>query len=569
MMLQAIQAYYRQRRDVLPSFGFEQKVIPFVVVINRQGEYINIQDTRSKGENRPDATSFLVPKAVKKTSGIAANLLWDTAEYALGIDIKRKPEKTQAQFTAFIEKLLPYRADPSVHVVIDFLTGPDMERLQAHPHWAEICEKNPVVTFKIEGCEELICQGVQFLEVYKNNLESCVEENKYPCLVSGEMSAIAQLHPSIKSLYGAQSSGANIVSFNQPAFTSWNKVQGYNAPIGVKATFEYTTALNYLLSDYNPNRFRIGETSYVYWSDRMSGLVTLFRYLFIDEQKSGIETVAELYRVCQSSLNDPDGRFYFLGLFPNNARIAVCIWRDISLTQLATRIIQWIDDVRITGAEVFGLPCLMKLLKSTVLEYKEKYLSSRLSSDTLQSILDGGQLPCSLVSGVLCAIRRDKGKVNFLRAALIKGCLNRIYRFKGCKGMELKTALDEENFQTGYLLGRLFAIFERLQIEAHRSNLATTTASRYFSGASIRPQTVFGDLFKTHIHHLKKLRNPGRVINFQKMVGDLMQKLPAIPSYLNSEGQCLFAVGYYHQRQVFYTSVSEEEPECGEEYVTE
>jgi CRISPR-associated protein Csd1 len=47
---------------------------------------------------------------------------------------------------------------------------------------------------------------------------------------------------------GAQSSGANIVSFNLDAFTSYGKSQGANAPVGKPAAFAYTTALNHLLA---------------------------------------------------------------------------------------------------------------------------------------------------------------------------------------------------------------------------------------------------------------------------------------------------------------------------------
>ena len=127
--------------------------------------------------------------------------------------------------------------------------------------------------------------------------------------------------------------------------------------------------------------------------------------------------------------------------------------------------------------------------------------------------------------------------------------------------MELKAALDEENAEVGYLLGRLFSMFERLQEEAHRSNLGSTITSRYYSGASTRPQSVFNALFQLHIHHLKKLRNPGRVINFKQMIGELLQQVETVPAYLNQEQQCLFAVGYYHQRQSFYVSKNKDNPD--------
>ena len=50
------------------------------------------------------------------------------------------------------------------------------------------------------------------------------------CLVSGKPDSVAELHPAIKGVRGAQSVGANIVSFNLDAFRSFSKKQGANAP---------------------------------------------------------------------------------------------------------------------------------------------------------------------------------------------------------------------------------------------------------------------------------------------------------------------------------------------------
>lgn len=214
----------------------------------------------------------------------------------------------------------------------------------------------------------------------------------------------------------------------------------------------------------------------------------------------------------------------------------------------------WFSDLEIAGFEVFGRPSLERLLRSTCLKYKTKYLPDRLITDIMQAVLTGEKLPYSVMEALLNRIRTDKGKVSYNRASLLKAFLNRKFRIEGEHDMELQTVLDEDNSQPGYILGRLFSVFERLQEEAHRSNLSTTIASRFYAGANIRPQTVFSSLFQLHIHHLRKLKNPGREINFRKMIGELMQKINRIPTHLSSEQQSLFAIGYYHQRQSFYNS---------------
>jgi hypothetical protein len=90
MILQALNSYYRRKCDDpdpaqrLPAFGLEQKDIPFVLEITATGELVQLRDTRTPQGKKKVAQSFRVPMGVKKTSGVAANLLWDTLEYVLG-----------------------------------------------------------------------------------------------------------------------------------------------------------------------------------------------------------------------------------------------------------------------------------------------------------------------------------------------------------------------------------------------------------------------------------------------------------------------------------------------------
>src|SRR5262249_8225385 len=81
------------------------------------------------------------------------------------------------------------------------------------------------------------------------------------CLVSGDKAPVARLHPAIKGVWGAQSSGASIVSFNLDAFTSYGHEQGDNAPISEAAAFAYTTALNRFLERDSGHRIQIGDAS--------------------------------------------------------------------------------------------------------------------------------------------------------------------------------------------------------------------------------------------------------------------------------------------------------------------
>ena len=102
MILQELTRYYdRKSRDPdpvnrLPSMGLEEKDIPFIIEIAADGRVVLLRDTRELDGKRLRAKSFLVPQGVKKTSGVAANLLWDSAAYVIGLD---RPRKGKAELT--------------------------------------------------------------------------------------------------------------------------------------------------------------------------------------------------------------------------------------------------------------------------------------------------------------------------------------------------------------------------------------------------------------------------------------------------------------------------------------
>lgn len=121
-------------------------------------------------------------------------------------------------------------------------------------------------------------------------------------------------------------------------------------------------------------------------------------------------------------------------------------------------------------------------------------------------------------------------------------------------------ALDLKNTHHGYRLGRLFAVLEKIQEEAN-PGINTTIRDRFYGAASTSPVAVFSQLLKLKNHHLAKLDKPGRKVNLEKLIGEIMSELSEFPSHLSMHEQALFAVGYYHQRQDFFTAKKDETKE--------
>ena len=119
-------------------------------------------------------------------------------------------------------------------------------------------------------------------------------------------------------------------------------------------------------------------------------------------------------------------------------------------------------------------------------------------------------------------------------------------------------ALDIEQPSIGYQLGRLFAVLEKIQEEAN-PGINASIRERYYGSACSNPVTVFPTLMRLKNHHLAKISNPGRVVYFEQLTGEIIGRIDEFPSHLDLHEQGRFAVGYYHQRQDFFTKKTEKQ----------
>jgi len=177
------------------------------------------------------------------------------------------------------------------------------------------------------------------------------------CIVSGTNDEQERLHATIKGVWGARTSGANIVSYNRDAFNSYGKKQGANAPIGKKAAFAYTTALNHLLGRNSKQRLHVGDATAVFWAEKASNLEQLLVDIFQEPPKEdpdrNTRVVESLFRPTSSGTYLTDGdetRFYILGLSPNIARLSVRFWVNSTVAEISRHISRHFEDLRIVHA---------------------------------------------------------------------------------------------------------------------------------------------------------------------------------------------------------------------------
>ena len=585
MILQALNDYYRRKCDDadpaqrLPVFGLEQKEIPFVLEITREGKLVQLRDTYSLNGKKKVAETFRVPQGIKKTSGVAANLLWDNLEYVLGIDTKGNPERVVEQHAKFVARIkaMPQAAqdDAGIQAVLAFLENLDLAQLEAQPAWVQALESNAVMSFRLHGDVNLVCQRPAVVNAALNVVTDA-NDRLAMCLVTGNEAPVQRLHASIKGVWGAQSSGANIVSFNARAFESYGKTerQGENAPVSQAAAFAYTTALNHLLRKDSSQRIQVGDASTVFWADRDSEFESVAADIFGEPPKDdpdlGARAVHALLDAVQTGKLgglDDGNRFHILGLAPNAARISIRFYHCVPLHELGECIRQHFKDLELVrGLHDPQYPSLFRLLAAVALQNKADNIPPNLGGAIIDAVFAGPDVPYpSLWLNAALSRCRAEQNVNYLRAAAIKACLNRQIRRSSASSpnpspeKEFLPMLDLNNTNPAYRLGRLFAVLERIQevSAGGAGKLNSTIRDRYYGAASSTPVAVFTTLLRLKNAHLKKLPT-GQSIWFEKLIGEIFNTVGDFPKHLPLPDQGRFALGYYHQRQDAFTKKSDE-----------
>ena len=566
MILKALYDYYERSKDKLPVFGRELKEIGFLIVIDRDGNFLRFEDRRIDSKH---AQSFIVKKQVGRTSAPVANYLYDSSAYVFGFSDKRDYNGCQKYLETFKKKVDEiYKTAPdnavitAVHRFYRNDTQTILAKMKADVLWPEI-EKNlnkkySFFSFLINGDTQIVAEKEELLDL----LHEDENENEKVCLVSGKKGKPVDI-TTATMIQGSQAV-AKLVAFQvDSGYDSYGKKQGANAPISEESEFAYSTALKHLLKSDSRNKFIIGSRTFLFWASKndkagKQAEDSIFNLFGLsdsnaDDPNANIEQVRKVFKAIYSGelKTSLDDKFYILGLAPNSARIAVVYWAEIPLKEFAELINRHFDDMEICGAQKPYMS-LRSILGAITLGGKSSEATPNLPDALVKSIFQGLPYPYTLFAACIRRIRAEQS-IGTTRAAIIKAYLNRLNN----SNEQIIKKMDKENKNPGYLCGRLFAVLDKIQEEANNQH---TIRERYLNSASATPAAVFATILNLSLHHSEKL-SEGRQIQFDQLKQEIIDKIDAdgFPAHLDLQDQGRFFVGYYHQRQAFFTKNDKEE----------
>lgn len=586
--LQALNRAYDRLSEEgkVPPFGYSSEKISFCISLNPDGTIAGEPiDIRESNKNKKTSKLMKVPQPPKRSSNIAPIFLWDKSAYVLGIkgnkdkdkpfiiasEEKRLNDEHQA-FVEYHQKLFADSEDEGLKAFLLFMQNWNPDDF-TNISWSDEIKKDIIdanIIFALE--EERLEKGYLHYRTAARqiwaNLAAVGDDKKQEiCLIKGAKLPVARLHPAIKEVLGGQSSGGSIVAFNKEnnAFESYGKIQGDNAPTSEAAAFAYTSVLNKFLAKGSANRIQIGDASTVFWAEAEDSedariAETIFPSLFVDEInldteegkiKDIFENIIKGKKFIDANPNLNNAKFYILGLSPNAARISIRFWYESTFGKIVENYQNFTEAMKIEPHSKDTHYVHWKYMGEIAVLGKRENVPPIISGNFYQAILSGAKFPYNLLNNILTRINAD-GNINARRVAMIKA-----YLIRNLNSKEATVAFDPENTNKGYLLGRLFAIYERIQ-EGAIPNANATIKDKFYSSAAKQPRKIFKILDDGSANHLSKIRkdNKGREVYFIKLISGITNAMSPdadpFPVSLSEEEQGLFTLGYYHQRNEFF-----------------
>ncbi|MDD6559975.1 MAG: type I-C CRISPR-associated protein Cas8c/Csd1 [Lactimicrobium massiliense] len=597
MLLKALTDYYDQLVELghVPPYDMMNVNVGFAIALNDDGTISKIVSLKQKSEDGKKEIN--VKRQVSKQTARSGKrpkpyFLSDTLQHIYGVSLDYDNDKNaKAEHHYQINTSRNFYADDFKALHHEILDGCDSPAAKTILKFIDSIQSDPsmfpqIITDNLEMLNDYGMQpqiilrdrnGNDFIEepsirrAWDKYLDSLNADSPVMIdLISGESANVAELHGGIRGL-GGPANGVSLVSYNKDAFESFGHKHGENSPVSIANAHKYTSVLNYL---YAQREYvtRIGDSSnpsvfITYWSENGS---TVYQDIFGDEFDYGKRIDRDDLKAITDSLVqgkpivfheekiDPNEKFYVLGMGTNSARASVQFFYENTFGKILKNVTEHNERLRIVGAINNQSIPIYRILSETVRQIGLKLESNPSPSITAGlylSVLKNYRYPDAIYTQVLARINADRD-IKYAKAEIIKAYLLK----NGTKVPKevLTVAVNTDSNYAPYVLGRVFAVLEKIQKDVS-PGITTTLKDRYIARAASDPVLVFPGLLRLSQNHQRKLSKDSRIY-YSNMLNDLLGRLPeTFPKHLSLEEQGSFYLGYYHENQFLYQSKADKE----------
>lgn len=609
MIIQALVEYYDHCGKDIP-LGWAEVETRWIIVLNSHGDPIMLKSTESteaievndSPKIRKVYPTFVIPVPKRRTSGLVANLLWESdPEYIFGNcsgkTLTEKQQKKKELFQARLKKLGDGSPPPEIDAVLTFLQNSPWERLStACPDNAQVLTKELAstskrqdfsITFQMETDDRILLERPDIHELCNKVLKDGDVVKRGRCAFSGEIGDLIAVHDNIigRVAFATFQSHKGFDSYGEGK--NGKGKQGLNAPMCWEVMKKYTAALRYLLhSEEQCIQLNKKSNEYlVFWATRPDSRMNQLRG-FLNPRK-GVKAVKAAYESPSTGTRpslESRNYFYLLGSVRHPAakdRITIRTWIRTSLADACQNITTYFNNLELSKPDNLPAISLPWILRATFPLKKKKKDDDddnphlgQLNAAILDAAIQGKKFPRELLVTLgdrlyLDRVQNDSkdsqeevanekffyDMLSYVRTAMLKAYLLRNLNLPPER--KPQTMLDINNPDPAYNLGRLFAVLERTQECALISNNRTlnkTIKDRFLSAAATRPLSVFDTLIQNNRIYTEQLEDNGwtryceRFETYKLAIFAHLSPTD-LPRTLSPEERAFFHIGYYHQRQ--------------------
>ena len=563
MYLKRLNDYWLANFPDMPN-GYTKVTIQWVIDLDSDGKllaFTPLLSEEAKGLER------IMPMPVPRTSGVAANFLYDKAEYVLGI-VKSTEEsnsstderalKNKKAFIEVVRNAWEFTQSPLLQSIVKWYENSGEAELITQA--SDGLDSGHLLAFRVNGI--WINDDVDVRKAYENIKSK--EAESLPngqCAITLEQTQIIRVSKApVKGVPGTQTSGIALYACDSDstAFAVFDTKETFNASIGWKTDENIGRALNYLIaSPANCIKFHDLKQCYVVWCDNSENDVDLSIILgYAENSTDRAESVRNYINSIRSGKNhqNPNETAHIMVLSGATARIAVKHYAEFSVSELRENLNQWIEYTKIETNNGMYQPRLETLALAMATKEEMKPLPRNVEL-LVKAALYGSSLPKSILSKLVARDMRMRGPYEIYKKKRVIS-----YSRLSLYQLHFRRAYSTMNIQTqpSFAAGQLFAHYQSLQYSAI-GDVNANIADKFYGKALVSPRLVFNNLNSLATKHLGTLRkkNPAAAIVKETQMREFIEAIGLLPARYNDEERALFTMGYNHYRTQMFKNIEE------------